>query len=122
MKSIQSHHQIQIKTKRYHKMLLERYNFHKRQQRLNETVEDFANEISQLATHCLFDNQEQYLIRDHVVFGLRDKTISMSIIEKGGNPSLEEVIDICTRFGKAIKIEKAPLSSDCKRSTDKKDL
>lgn len=99
-------------------MLLERYNFHKRHQRIDESVEEFANEISQLAAHCFFDNQEEYLIRDHVVFGLRDQQLSMSIIEKGGNPTLKEVIDICKQSVEPIKIQLISSRSNRKRTTD----
>lgn len=97
-------------------MLLERYNLHKRRQRIDETVEEFANEISQLAMHCLFDSQEEYMIRDYVVFGLRDQKIAMSIVEKGGNPSLTDVIDICKQFQKKIKIQSSASRPDRKRN------
>lgn len=76
-------------------ILQERYEFHHRQQEQNETLEDFVESIRQLATSCQFRSEEKSLIRDHVLFGLSDKNISMQIIQNGGDPSLSEVIEIC---------------------------
>lgn len=76
-------------------ILNERYQFYCRQQTDRETVEEFIVSLYQLAASCNFDNQEEWLIRDHILFGLSNKNISMKIIQDGGNPTLSEVIEMC---------------------------
>lgn len=76
-------------------LLRERYHFHHRQQKLHETIEDFALELRRLASSCQFNELEESLVRDHLLFGLRDESFAIEIIDGGGDPSVEDVIQFC---------------------------
>lgn len=80
-------------------ILQERYQFHHRQQKYHESVEEFVVEIRRLASTCQFESQEECLIRDHILFGLKNQRISMQIIQKGGNPSVTDIIEVCIESG-----------------------
>lgn len=75
-------------------ILLERYQLHSRQQRHDESLEDYTDDICRLVAACQYDGKVDYLIRDYVLFGLTNKDVAMQIILNGGNPSLSEVIEI----------------------------
>lgn len=76
-------------------ILLERYHFHHRKQKTNETLEEFPDEVCRLAESCEFGDQKEWLVRDHVLFGLEDKQICLEIVAQGGDPSIQEVIELC---------------------------
>lgn len=79
-------------------ILQERYHFYLRQQENYETISDFADQVHQLASACQFGRLEESLVRDHVLFGLLNKQITLRIIQAGGNPSLSQVVEFCLRF------------------------
>lgn len=76
-------------------ILRERYNFHHRHQKVHETIEDFASELRRLAASCQFNEYEESFVRDHVLFGLRNQSITIQIVESGGDPNLVDVIQTC---------------------------
>lgn len=76
-------------------ILRERYEFYSRKQKAKETLEDFVEDIHRLAQFCQFGSDLDCLVRDHILFGLKDKKISKAIVEEGGNPSTQEVIALC---------------------------
>lgn len=88
-----------IKTKRKEMNILrERYQFHHRQQQLNETIEEYAAQLQRMASSCQFNGDKESFIRDHVLFGLSNQNITLQVIELGGNPSLIEIVEICVRL------------------------
>lgn len=91
-------------------ILRERYQFHHRQQKTNESIDEFASEIRRLASSCEFDSLTESLIRDHVLFGLRNQKKSREIIECGGDPSLSDIIDICS--GRSVRKAKPQKFAD----------
>lgn len=93
-------------------ILRERYQFHHRQQKPHETVEQFVSDVRRLASTCQFRSLEETLIRDHVLFGLRNKKVSLEVIENGGDPSLYEIIDICSKFGRNMRITRQRIIAD----------
>lgn len=94
-------------------ILQERYQFNQRQQRNHESVEDFASDVRKLATKCLFDGLEESLIRDRILFGLKNRKLSLRIIKNGGNPSVVNIIEMCS-----AKKTSQRQASDCKEKTD----
>lgn len=77
-------------------IILERYEFHRRCQRSEETFYTFLQNVQNLAESCEFHADERdFLIRDRFVCGLNDKDIISAIIANGGNPSIDEVLEIC---------------------------
>lgn len=79
-------------------LLKERLEFYSRRQKVNESVEDFATAIRRMAASCLFKNLDQSILRDHVLFGLKNKRILMQIVELGGDPTVNEVINLYIEF------------------------
>lgn len=79
-------------------ILLERHHFYHRTQNLYESFENFSNDVSLLADSCQFGAFKENLIRDRVIFGLLDKTLSKAIVQRGGNPSIEEVLKFCRKL------------------------
>lgn len=76
-------------------ILYERYRFFERCQKSEELLSDFVEVVSRLAKACAFDGLEESLVRDRVIFGLKDVQLKNEIIERGGDPSLGEAIHLC---------------------------
>lgn len=79
-------------------LLLERYWFHERCQRSEETLHSFVGDVRKLAESCEFNEQADALIRDRIVFGLHNHEVKWRIIHRGGSPSVEEILDECVKF------------------------
>lgn len=78
-------------------ILEERFNFYRRCQKAQETLTHFIADVRRLARTCEFHLQEEeFLIRDRVLFGLKNKNVQSRIIEIGGNPSLEIAMISCS--------------------------
>lgn len=75
-------------------LLEQRYQFYHRRQKVYESIEEFATEIRRLAALCLFESAEQSLARDRVLFGLKNKKTSMKIVQFGGDPTINDVINL----------------------------
>lgn len=79
--------------------LEERFNFYRRCQQAQETLTHFIADVRRLAKTCEFHPQEEeFLIRDRVLFGLKNKSVQSQIIKIGGNPSLEIAMAFCSEF------------------------
>lgn len=102
-------------------ILRQRYELHQRQQRPHEGIEEFASEIRRLASFCQYKAFEETLIRDHVLFGLCDKSITLEIIENGGDPSLLNVIDYYSTYVPRSSIDYDTKLSDTDRMNLKKE-
>lgn len=76
-------------------ILRERYKFYRRKQKFNESHENFAHDIQKLSESCQFGDFKDYLIRDHFIFGLHDERICLAIVDNGGDPSINELIEFC---------------------------
>ena len=75
--------------------LRERYQFYNRRPKVNESIDKFAEAVQQLAESCGFGESEEWIVRDYVLFALNDKKITLEIVEQGGNPSIQDVIEMC---------------------------
>lgn len=76
-------------------ILRERHTFYNRKQQIHETLDEFADEIRQLAESCQFGDLAGSLVRDRILFGLKDIQMCMTIVDQGGDPSLGEIMDLC---------------------------
>ena len=57
----------------------ERACFHRHVQREGETVEAFIRNLNELAEHCDFETQRDEQIRDRIVIGILDKSLSQKL-------------------------------------------
>ena len=57
----------------------ERACFHRRVQREGETVEAFIRNLYELAEHCDFGTQRDEQVRDRIVIGILDKSLSQKL-------------------------------------------
>lgn len=83
-------------------ILRERYEFHQRKQGPDEPLQAFVDEMCRLAESCNFGDQMESLVRDHIVFGLKDKDVCLSIIDQGGDPSINEIMSLCSVFDEVV--------------------
>lgn len=80
-------------------IISQRYNFYQRCQESEETLYAFLENIRYLAELCDFHVEErEFLIRDRLVCGLIDSNLKSKIIDNGGNPSIEQVFEICEKY------------------------
>lgn len=94
-------------------ILYERYRFFERCQKSEELLSDFVKAVSRLAKACAFDGLEESLVRDRVIFGLKDVQLKNKIIERGGDPSLGEAIQLCNgglTTQECIQIKEEPIA------------
>ena len=59
-------------------VIYERVRFNKRNQLHNESVEQFITEVHRLGDTCEFGKMKEELIRDHLVVGIHDHSLSLS--------------------------------------------
>jgi hypothetical protein len=80
-------------------VLRERYNFFQRCQLANESFQQFLKEVRNRAKLCEFQNMEDSLIRDRLVFGINNIDLRAKLLNDGGNPPLDDIIRICGERG-----------------------
>lgn len=84
-----------ISSKKSKNILRARQTFYKRVQLENEAFSAFFSDLKQLMKFCHFKGLEESMLRDRVVFGLRDAKIRDDFIEAGGDPKLEHIVGVC---------------------------
>lgn len=89
-------------------VLLERYRFHQRCQQSDETLESFINDVLELAKTCDFGEYWESFVRDRVVFGLNNEDLKWSIMQNGGNPTLNDVMNAYDLHELNMKIDMDP--------------
>ena len=57
-------------------VIFERAHFNKRKQEKGESIELFITDVNQLAESCEFGTMNNELIRDRIVVGIQDNTLS----------------------------------------------
>lgn len=77
-----------------------RHRFYQRCQESKETFHHFLKDVQLLAKPCGFDNQEESLIRDRIVFGGNSAELREAFLKNDGDPTLEETIRVCMEFEK----------------------
>lgn len=76
----------------------ERMVFFRRIQKSDETLVDYLNNIRRLAKRCEFEAQEEWILRDQLVLGLRDVILQRRIMAFDGNPTLDQITNACEIF------------------------
>ena len=61
-------------------VIVERFNFHSRYRKQEETVANFVAELRKLAGHCQFGNSLSDMLRDRLVCGINDKRIQRRLL------------------------------------------
>lgn len=79
-------------------ILAERIKFYRRAQRAEETLQEYLREVQCLAKKCEFDTQEELIVRDRLVLGLRNVELQEEVISAGGNPTLLETLRFCETY------------------------
>ena len=72
-------------------IIFERAKFNQRRQEENEPVDDFVTSLYRLSEHCRYGDLRDELIRDRIVVGLRDSTLSEKL-QLNPNLTLEAAI------------------------------
>ena len=80
------------------KVVYERFKFHSRIQKPGETFEEFLTTLRNLITTCNFHEDEQNkALMDRIVAGVSSQQVREDIFNLEGNPSLDQVIQLCRR-------------------------
>ena len=61
-------------------IIAERFQFHRRNQAIGETVAEYEAELHKLATHCAFGDYLSEAIRDRIVYGLCNENIQKCLL------------------------------------------
>ena len=79
----------------------ERHRFWSRDQADGETIDQWVTELKTRAASCEFGDQRDLLIRDKIVFGIRDERIKERLLRESGL-TLTKALDLC-RAAEATK-------------------
>ena len=61
-------------------VIVERFNFYRRDQKIGESVEEFKAELKKLSTHCSFGTHLDDALRDRFVCGLRSTIVQKKLL------------------------------------------
>ena len=80
--------------------MFERYRFWECKQQEGETIDQFITELKTCARCCEFGDQHDSMIRDRIVFGVRDSRLKERLLRESSELTLEKAASIC-RAGEA---------------------
>ena len=80
--------------------MFERYRFWECKQQEGETIDQFITELRTRARSCEFGDQHDSMIRDRIVFGVRDSRLKERLLRESSELTLEKAASIC-RAGEA---------------------
>ena len=72
----------------------ERYVFNSRIQKTGESIDEYVNQLRQLAESCEFGSLKDSLIRDMVIFGCNDERLKESMLREP-DLSLQRAVEMC---------------------------
>ena len=75
-------------------VVYERYQFWKRDQKELESVDTWQATLRKMAATCEFETQEESMLRDKIVFGVRDIAVKERLLRENGL-SLKRALDLC---------------------------
>ena len=75
-------------------VVYERYKFWSRDQIDDEPVDKWVKDLRIMAVNCEFNEQEDYMIRDKIVFGIRDGRVKERMLRES-DLSMQKALDIC---------------------------
>ena len=76
--------------------IVQRFNFHMRVQKPNETISEFVAQLRKLSEHCRFGDQLEEMLRDRLVCGCRNKQLQCKLLAEAE-----------LKYAKAFKIARA---------------
>ena len=91
----------------------ERYKFNSREQQGDEPVDRWVKDLRTIAVNCEYGDQEDSLIRDRIVFGVRDEKTKERMLRETDLP-LNKSLDIC----RAAESTKAQMREMTRTSND----
>jgi hypothetical protein len=77
--------------------IVEHYQFNQRQQRVGESLADFALELQSLAEHCKFGNFYDTALRDKFVSGLRNQETIKVLLTLSDREKFAEIVESAKR-------------------------
>ena len=80
--------------------VFERYRFWECKQQEGETIDQFITELKTRTRSCEFGDQHDSMIRDRIVFGVRDNRLKERLLRESSELTLEKAASIC-RAGEA---------------------
>ena len=83
--------------------VFERYQFWECKQQEGEAIDQFITELKTRAKSCEFGEQHDSMIRDRIVFGVRDTQLKERMLCESSELTLEKAASIC-RTGKATEV------------------
>jgi hypothetical protein len=95
------------------KEVFERFRFHSRLQKEDETFDEFVTALRDLVATCNFSPQEEEkAIRDRIVMGLRVASVREDIFSLPEPVTLQQVLAVCRRVEAAEQYMRAMSSKD----------
>ena len=82
-------------------VIVERFTFHKRDQRTGESINDFLIELRKLAWSCNFGTFLEQALRDHFVCGLTNPQIQRCLLSEK-DLTLEKAVTLATAMEMAV--------------------
>ncbi|XP_062517054.1 uncharacterized protein LOC134192312 [Corticium candelabrum] len=77
--------------------IYKRYNFQKRQQEDNETIDQYVTALRTLARTCSFGTDADERLRDQIVYGVKLNVLRKKLLQKIGL-TLAECLDMCRAY------------------------
>lgn len=74
-------------------VIAERFTFHRRNQRPEESIMQYLAELRRLATHCAFNSYLEEALRDRLVCGLRNESIQRRLLTED-NLDLKRALEL----------------------------
>ena len=97
-------------------VIFERAKFNLRNQQQNESAEVFITDLFNLAEHCNFGVLREELIRDRIVVGIRDKSLSERL-QLEAELTLEKAVNF-VRQKETVRKQKGFLGAEGRQSID----
>ena len=96
--------------------VFERYKFWQRDQREEETVDQWVNELRLLLSSCEYCEQKETNLRDRIVFGVADMRVKKRLLRESGI-TLDKELDIC-HAAEASKVQMKVMVTENQQSHD----
>ena len=74
--------------------IYERYTFNCREQEVSETFDNFLAELRRLVKSCNYEAQQDSILRDRIVIGIRDDAVRRKLLQTR-KLTLKDAIDLC---------------------------
>lgn len=75
--------------------VMERYTFWEKVQKEGESIDQFVTSLKNHAKNCDFGDQKDFMIRDRIIFGVRDARLKERLLRDSADPKLERVVELC---------------------------